>query len=213
MLGFLSFNSPFQEHPIRKASCILLHTKPQKWKQKHHRRGLPSSPVPPAPPNTGSPSCPPCCQPKLITLATTWSSQIHPANNQYCCFPAASISTPCPAPTLVQHTSSRTSLPWCEEENRRKPSQTSYPTFREIITIVLLSRRTESSLWPLGSLPAKTLAGLEVLISKSHSAPPHLVLPAPNHKANFHFHLQHKNDSLPQSPWSWRSKAMFLYDP
>ena len=82
-----------------------------------------------------------------------------------------SISTPCPAPTLEQHTSSWTSLPWCEEENRRKPSQTSYPTFREIITIVLLCRRTESSLWPLGSLPAKTLAGLEVLISKSHSAP------------------------------------------
>ena len=65
MLVFLSFNSPFQEQPICKASCILLHAKPRKWKQKNHRRGLPSSPVPPAPENTGSPSSP-CCGPKLI---------------------------------------------------------------------------------------------------------------------------------------------------
>ena len=170
MLVFLSFNSPFQEHPICKASCILLHTKPQKWKQKHHRRGLPSSPVPPAPPN------------RLPQLHSPLSTKTHHSchhlefTNSPCKYPVLllsrwSISTPCPAPTLVQHTSSWTSLPWCEEENRRKPSQTSYPTFREITTIVLLRRRTESSLWPLGSLPAKTLAGLEVLISKSHSAP------------------------------------------
>ena len=126
-------------------------------------------------------------------------------------FPAASMSTPCPAPTLVQHTSSWTSLLWREEENRRKPSQTNYPSFREGMTISAVQQKNWiiSLATGIPCLPRLWLVLKFWFLRVTLPA----VLPTPNPKADFHFHLQYKTEHSPQSPWSWWSKVMFLYNP